>query len=582
MNLKQWLVSSLRTKLLVMFVILTVTPLVFVGIVSYVKSHHTVSEYSLALASLKAEQLSRDVDALLQDTQQFMEIGKQESTVQFLIQPGETYDEAKNILNLFPFYRETYTFSDSIQNMIIVNPDGKAISEDRGVYRWPKSPAHNPDYAKLTEQPTQTLIRLEKREEQTVISMTRAVTRDITKEIIGYVTIIMDPSVIEDMVQQVTLGNSGTFHIRSASGKDALISFKNQADQIRPAWIRKEIADHREGYFTAPSRSDDTFYVFHTSEMTGWKIVGKAPLDEIMKDAYEIRSLIFLSAACSILFTITLYYFISSRLIRPIRNLKETMKQAAFGNFDVKVRNESSDEIADLSNSFNIMIQKIKTLMDQSIAEQKQLKKAELRTLQTQINPHFLYNTLDTIIWMAEAQKSNKVIDMTKALSHFFRITLSKGKDWITLDHEIRHIQNYLIIQKMRYRDILDVDYKINEDILSYKILKLTLQPLVENAIYHGIKNKRSKGFIRIKADFNAQGDISIDIIDNGIGIQKEALEDIRLQLSDENAQSDGSGFGMVNVHKRIRLYYGEPFGLTVYSWYGSGTHVCLTIPAAR
>jgi two-component system, sensor histidine kinase YesM len=220
-------------------------------------------------------------------------------------------------------------------------------------------------------------------------------------------------------------------------------------------------------------------------------------------------------------------------------------------------------------------------LLQKSVEEQKQLTKAEFRALQSQINPHFLYNTLDNIIWMAEAKKSTEVIEMTNALSYFFRITLSGGKDWITIREEMEHIRNYLIIQKIRYRDILDVSFHINEEILHYKVLKLTLQPLVENAIYHGIKNKRGKGLIIIKGDFDWNGNICIQIIDNGIGIKEDRLTEIRRQLSQGvPPKRESGGFGMYNVQQRIELYYGKPFGLTIDSQYQEGAIICLTIPA--
>ena len=150
--------------------------------------------------------------------------------------------------------------------------------------------------------------------------------------------------------------------------------------------------------------------------------------------------------------------------------------------------------------SFNIMIGRIRQLLDSKVKEQETLKKAELKALQAQINPHFLYNTLDTIVWMAQANKTDQVIDIVQALSNFFRIALSKGQDWITIDQEIEHIRCYLTIQKLRYHDILDYQIEVDEDILSGTILKLTLQPLVENALYHGIKNKRSGGMIIVRA----------------------------------------------------------------------------------
>jgi two-component system sensor histidine kinase YesM len=233
--------------------------------------------------------------------------------------------------------------------------------------------------------------------------------------------------------------------------------------------------------------------------------------------------------------------------------------------------------------SFNIMIGKIRDLLDSKIKEQENLKKAELRALQAQINPHFLYNTLDTIIWMAESKKTEQVIEIVSALSKFFRISLSKGKDWITIAEEIERTRSYLIIQKMRYRDILDYKIEIDERVADNTILKLILQPLVENALYHGIKNKREGGTISVRAKLNDENEVLLEVEDDGIGFTLEKLAQLQAEL--ENDSDDirvESGFGIGNVNNRIRLYYGKQYGLSVKSEYNTGTCVTLVIPAKK
>ncbi|MCX7709036.1 MAG: histidine kinase [Clostridia bacterium] len=285
-----------------------------------------------------------------------------------------------------------------------------------------------------------------------------------------------------------------------------------------------------------------------------------------------------------LLFSTLAAWVISGSISKPIRELHKMTKSIAAGNLDVRVENKNVDEIAGLGMSFNIMTQKIKELLERSIKEQENLKKSELKVLQAQINPHFLYNTLDTIVWMAEANKSEQVIEIVRALSSFFRITLSKGKDWIPISDEVAHIRSYLIIQKIRYRDILDFKIEVDENILEYKILKLTLQPLVENALYHGIKNKREGGVITIRGYLSENDTITFDIIDNGAGMTEERFTEIQAELNSESnvvAVKD-SGFGLNNVHKRIRLYYGNQFGLKVQSEFKKGTHVSVLVPMER
>jgi two-component system sensor histidine kinase YesM len=195
---------------------------------------------------------------------------------------------------------------------------------------------------------------------------------------------------------------------------------------------------------------------------------------------------------CTIGFSVFAAWLISASIYRPIKKLHDVTTTITKNDLQVLVNSENVDEITDLGNNFNIMIGKIRELLNAKVKEQENLKKAELKALQAQINPHFLYNTLDTIVWMAEAKKTDQVIEIVRALSSFFRIALSKGKDWISIRQEIEHVSSYLAIQKMRYRDILDYKIEVDEDLLDGTILKLTLQPLVENALYHGIKNKRN------------------------------------------------------------------------------------------
>ncbi|GAE92035.1 two-component sensor histidine kinase [Gracilibacillus boraciitolerans JCM 21714] len=201
--------------------------------------------------------------------------------------------------------------------------------------------------------------------------------------------------------------------------------------------------------------------------------------------------------------------------------------------------------------------------------------------MQAQINPpHFLYNTLDTIIWLAEAKEHQSVIELTKALSQYSRISLNKGKDWITIADEIAHIDSYLYIQKTRYEDVLDVSVQVDSNIFNYHILKLLLQPIVENAIYHGIKNKRGKGFLRINGTIEGQDRIRFEVVDNGIGMDEIRLEKLRSHLiNGEVIPETKNGFGLINVQQRIQLYYGKEYGLKINSWKGSGTRVTITIP---
>jgi two-component system sensor histidine kinase YesM len=274
-------------------------------------------------------------------------------------------------------------------------------------------------------------------------------------------------------------------------------------------------------------------------------------------------------------------WIISASIYIPIKKLHDVTTTITRNDLQALVTSHNVDEITELGMSFNIMIGKIRQMLESKIKEQENLKKAELKALQAQINPHFLYNTLDTIVWMAQANKTEKVIEIVQALSNFFRIALSKGQDWIPIEQELEHVRCYLAIQKMRYNDILEYKLEVDEGIRSGTILKLTLQPLVENAIYHGIKNKRNGGTITVRAHCAEHNQVLLEIVDDGVGFTPYKLGKIQESLQNGLGEVSltESGFGLENVHKRIQLYYGEQYGLTVQSKYQEGTRVTVKIP---
>ena len=303
---------------------------------------------------------------------------------------------------------------------------------------------------------------------------------------------------------------------------------------------------------------------------------------QVMRESYvrwQILSIILVFSAVA--FSMVAAWSLSRSIYTPIKKLHDVTTTITKNDLQALMTSDNVDEITELGMSFNIMIGKIKELLDSKIKEQENLKKAELRALQAQINPHFLYNTLDTIIWMAESKKTDDVVKIVSALSNFFRISLSKGMDWITISEELERIRSYLTIQQIRYRDILDFQIDVDDGVSENTILKLILQPLVENALYHGIKNKRQGGTIIVRAKPKGSDEVQIEVEDDGIGFTPEKLAQLRAELEDDTGDIKlESGFGIGNVNKRIRLYYGKPYGLTVESEYTTGTRVTLVIPA--
>ena len=270
---------------------------------------------------------------------------------------------------------------------------------------------------------------------------------------------------------------------------------------------------------------------------------------------------------------------VTASINNPIKRLENLSKRIAEGDFSVRVKLPQVSELDGLTDNLNIMAVKIQALIAENVREQQNLQKSEMKALQAQITPHFLYNTFDTIVWLAEEKKNDQVIDITRAFSSFFRISLNKGKDFLTVSEEFEHVKSYLTIQKIRYRDILDYEIEYMPEMADCQILKLLLQPLVENALYHGIKNKRGRGLLSVKG-WRENNRLCFSVQDNGIGMTQEKLANIMKQISGSADPEDlNNVYGLYNVNKRLELYYDASTKLEITSQYQKGTTVYFSVP---
>lgn len=271
---------------------------------------------------------------------------------------------------------------------------------------------------------------------------------------------------------------------------------------------------------------------------------------------------------------------------KPVREMENLSTQIARGNLTARVVRPHIDELDTLADNLNTMAVQIDLLMKQNIQEQINLQKAEMKALQSQITPHFLYNTFDTIIWLAEENKNSDVIKVTRAFSEFLRTSLSRGHEWISIEQEMDHVRNYLTIQKVRYNDILNYEIESETSFSSFSMLKLILQPLVENAIYHGIKNKRGRGQIKVSARFEdaKMERIYFSVEDNGAGFTPERLNEVRETLLGNTKEENlTSVYGLYNVNKRLILYYnGQTDGLHIESEKSRGCKIWFTVPVKK
>ena len=308
----------------------------------------------------------------------------------------------------------------------------------------------------------------------------------------------------------------------------------------------------------------------------GWKLISVTPMKELTAESEQIAILILIIAMICFIFAVSGAGVLSKLISNPIIRLSRSMKRFSEGNLNVVMEVNSKDEMGLMASGFNTMNRTIKELLNNIKLEQKKKQEYELALIQAQIKPHFLYNTLDVIYALSEMGRVKDVQKTTKALADFYRVTLSKGRDMITIEEEIRNVKDYLAIQQIRYADVFNYTVDVENVVLSHSIPKLTLQPLVENAIYHGLKEKEEFGTLHIHA-FVDEETILIQIKDNGVGMTTEKISEIFAEDEVENGKV--MSYGLRNVHHRIRLYWGEEYGLHIKSERGNGTVVTVRIP---
>lgn len=336
----------------------------------------------------------------------------------------------------------------------------------------------------------------------------------------------------------------------------------------------------QNGSFTADFRGKSRLFVFRKLKDADWTTVGAVPVDEMLKDQNRIVKGISLLVVVLLVFSVLGTWMLTYSISRPIRRLIVKMKQVKDGNLDVQVDIRSKDEIGLLSHTFNTMIYRIHELLNQLNKSHLKEREAEMRALQANINPHFLYNTLESVIWLAENRNYDDITKIVSMLGRYYRLSLSRGMDIVKVRDELAHVENYLSIEQMRYGDKFTYRIEVDPELYEYPCLKLILQPIVENSVHHGILPMKEKGWIDIRGRISGDH-ISITVTDNGCGIPRERLQEINEYFRTGRSLELPNSYGIKNVNERIQLKYGPDYGLIYESEEGSGTKVEIVLPVS-
>ena len=396
----------------------------------------------------------------------------------------------------------------------------------------------------------------------------------------GVLLVDMNFSGIEQICKDVSFSN-GQGYLYLIDGSGEIIYHPRQ--QLLYAGLQEEnnlqAAGYSDGTYSEVFQAHRRQVTVKTVGYTGWKLVGVVP-SETLRDNY---SQLLLFALFVVSFSIFLLVFVNLRLSEwitaPMKKLdlavRELEKGAETVDFDV----DGPYEVEHLSRSVQSMVSTMRHLMEDILQQEEEKRRSELDVLQSQINPHFLYNTLDSVVWMTENGRTQEAVVMLTALARFFRISLSKGSNIIPIGDEIEHARNYLTIQMMRYKNKFSADISAQEGIEKLYTIKLIIQPILENAIYHGMEYADGEGEIHIRA-FREGENVIIEVEDNGPGMSQEVVEQLLKPQGSAGPKAKGSGIGLRNVHQRIRLTFGKPYGLTILSEPDSGTVVRICLPA--
>ncbi len=398
-----------------------------------------------------------------------------------------------------------------------------------------------------------------------------------TQSLLGYIALDVNAKSLYDIIADIDLTKSGRIFLVNEEGRILATESETLSGELLDEPYRNFLGENEAFYNNV--RVGNTYYSVYNSGAisNGWYMVLAIPRDYYMRDITKLKNVIIPITFTTALLTALLSILVSRGITRPIRFLSGAMEDFGQGNFDINCQVDSEDEIGRLSHTFNQMVMDMNSLVN-TVYEQKVMKQeAQMKSLQMQINPHFLYNTLDTINWMARIRHVDEIGDMVAALSNMMRYSLEK-KSFVRLGEEVKSLKDYIAIQNYRYRDKMVAEIEIDESLMSLYIPRLLIQPILENAIVHGIEEKLDKGHILVAARREDE-DLYIQIMDDGVGMTEETMSHI-LREDYSMKKSGHTSIGVVNVNRRIQMIYGKDYGLLVQSVLGAGTKITIHIPA--
>ena len=586
--------KSIQSAIFAVVTVLLLSAVLVITGVSMRYTRNSIFENSAVYTQNIVQQMNQNIDSYID----YMEniaymISSNEDVQQYLF--GENVDNGtrERLINQF---KTILDGRSDIRNLGIIGSNGRKLINDGkqsvnpdlklSTQEWYLEALHKPEGPLLTSSHVQHIISGER---PWVITLSRGI-RNFSNsgEKEGVFFIDLNYSAISELCDQNTIGKRGYAFILDESGN---IVYHPQQQQLYNELQTENIdliVKSKEDTVRTEKGNRGKLYSISRSNKTGWTVVGCMSVSELLRKSNQAQSIYVLISALLMIVALLFSRFLAKSLTYPLQRLRDSMSRVQEGHFDgADVEIDSENEIGSLTKSFNVMTHRIQDLMEQNVKEQEAKRKSELKALQSQINPHFLYNTLESIRGEAIIAGLDSVADMTEALARFFRYTITKVENLVSVEEELDNCETYFGIQKYRFGDRLQlhIDYDIAEyeKIMNCRIPKLTLQPILENSIIHGVELKVGGGNLYIR--FQCTKDrLLIRISDDGVGMDEMTLAKLNQKLGKstkaihDNEEKQG-GIALVNVNNRIHLIFGDEYGMHVYSVPGEGTDVEITIP---
>lgn len=577
---------GLRFRLVVLFASVSLLPLFILGLFSYNKASNTIKDITMKYSSDIVKEINTN---MLLQFQNINDIGKvllnNDTVMDILINGGDSLSERFNEDNLKMsiLLKMIKDSNENISSVYILTQKNNNIfavgdiTEEHGMVFLNNEYKQNYKESDLYKQtiqankniwwPTQPVLG------RNVFILTEKLYNQ-AHGVLGVLVVHLDVGMMDSIYNNIKLGQSSVAYLMDSGGRilfhpdrsfiGKLITNKDILEQIR---------ESDESSFIIKENNQSMFIVYNTLSVNMWKSVVITSYKELIADATNIRDVSLLISLACLIFVIFFSVFISKSIFNPVYKLMKLMEKGSAGDMKVRFHALYNDEIGQLGNSFNKMMVNIDSLIKMVETESAKKIDAEIKVLESQINPHFLYNTLASIYWSAMARGNPDIGKMAASLSKFFKLGLNKGKEFTTVENEVEHVKEYLSLQRIMYPPLFDYQIDVEPEALEFKTIKLILQPMAENALYHGMEKKTDKGFIKIEVHKKDER-IVFRVIDNGAGISQISQEGISGIIE--------SGFGLKNINERLRAYFNNDFTFQCSSIPDIETVFTISIPARK